>query len=748
MPHNTGFLPKVERTQNRMAYEDLEALAKSNRWADLEQKWLAKLELLDVDEDSLLAVIDLVVKAGQGKLADTLGWAWLSVLKEKRSPEEVLEIGRHLLVHLSDGNELRDEILTLYRQTHADRSDLERWLDRSGLKSGKSVRRALRFLDVGLAMAEGRFLIHRTEEHAAQIVSMDLEAGELQIKSGRRTQTLELANVIEDYDLADENDFRVLVQLAPERISELVERDPAALVIGVLRGHGRKMNRDALKLVLSPRFVPAENWSDWWTKFRNAVKKSPNLRIEGRSPMFVIFDEVGRSPEEEFWSSFEKAQTPREWLELLESYLRNCKDHKKSADAPLMQRVQKALVDRIDRFRKHKEPAQAFATALVIERLLAEGLEVSADAQRVALQTLRDAASPAALVASITDARLWPLAVAAVEQALPDRWPAVFAELILFAPAGQCDVLARRVEQAGQGSLLQSIADRALAEPGRYTDALMWLWKGPSVQTPLKIPPLSEFLALVLGLVGPARMSEGKAAGQTVNELRAKVRSGLSAKDYEQFRRCIQSLDDAMGMTVRRLVERAEGLGPTVQDDLSNIVRARFAHLYVKPKVAMWEDESVLYFTPAGLRAKEEELAELVNVKMRENAKAIGEAAAHGDLSENSEYKFALEERDLLRARVAKLNREISMAKVLEPQEIPTDHVSIGQRVTLAPPNGGQSLVITVLGFDESDLGRHVFSYQSPLARELLGKKPGDPVTLTLDAIAGTYQVRQIEPAL
>ncbi len=731
-----------------MAYEVLESLAKSNRWADLEQKWLARLELPDNDEESLLAVIDIVVKAGQEKLADTLGWAWLSQLKEKRSPQEVLEIGRHLLVHLTDGNELREEILSLLRQTHSDREDLEQWVDRSGLKAGKSVRRALRYLDVGLDLAVGRFLIHRTEEHAAEIVALDADADEVQIKTVRRTQTLDLAAVIEDYDVADENDFRVLVQLKPDRISELLDRDPAALIVGILRGHGKKMNRDALKLILVPQFLAAESWSDWWTKFRNAVKKSPNLRIEGRSPMFVIYDEVGRTPEEEMMADFEKAQSPREWLELIENYLRHCKEHKRTIDASTIDRLQKALIERIDRFKRHKEPSQAFATALVIERLLTEGLSVSADAQRVALQTLRDAPSAAALVATITDARLWPLAIAAVEQALPEKWPAELAELLLHAPPGQCDVLAKKVEQAGQGDLLQGVADRALAEPGRYTDAMMWLWKGPAIKTPLKLPPLPEFLTLVLGLVGPARMSEGKAVGQTVNELRAKVRSGLSAKDYDQFRKCITDLSDAMGMAVRRLVDRAEGLGPSVQDDLSNIVRARFAHLYVKPKVAMWDDESVLYFTPAGLRTKEDELAELVNVKMRENAKAIGEAASHGDLSENSEYKFALEERDLLRARVAKLNREISMAKVLEPQEIPTDHVSIGQRVTLAPPNGGQSLVITVLGFDESDLGRHVFSYHSPLARELLGKKPGDPVTLSLDAIAGSYRVDQIESAL
>lgn len=726
----------------------LEALAKSNRWTDLEREWLTVIGQPDANPEELMTVIDIVVKANQDTLADTLGWAWLSQLKENHSPQEVLDRGRQLIVHLSDGDELREEILGLYRQTHSERSDLEQWIERSGLKSGKSVRRALRFLDVGLELKEGSYLINRTDEMAGHITAFDFEGDEVQVKTPRRTHTLDVAAVIEDYDLADANDFRVLEQLRPQEISRLAEEDPCALTIGVLRGHNNKMNRDNFKMVLSPRYVPANQWSDWWTKLRNAVKKSRNLRIEGRSPMFLIHDEVGQSPEEEMLANFEKAETPREWLEHVEGYLRLCREHKQQPDAKFLDRIQKDLVNYIDRFIRHKEPALAFATALVIERLAMDGVPVSTDAHGTALEMLKQASNPVRMVASVPDARLWPLALAAVEQALPDKWPEVFAECILFSPAGQCDVLAKKVEAAGRGELLLDIADRAMAEPGRYTDALMWLWKGPSIKTQLNLPPLSELLTLVLGLVGPARMSEGKVAGQSINDMRAKVRSGLSAKDYESFRETIKDLDDAMAQSIRRLVERAEGLGPSVQDDMSNIVRARFPHLYLRPKVSMWDDDSVLYFTPGGIKTKEDELAEIVNIKMRENAKAIGEAAAHGDLSENSEYKFALEERDLLRARVAKLNRELSMGKILERADIPLDHVSIGQRIALEPTSGGSPMIMTILGFDESDISNNVFSYHSPLAHQLLGKKPGDTASITLNEVTTEYRIALIESYL
>jgi transcription elongation GreA/GreB family factor len=181
---------------------------------------------------------------------------------------------------------------------------------------------------------------------------------------------------------------------------------------------------------------------------------------------------------------------------------------------------------------------------------------------------------------------------------------------------------------------------------------------------------------------------------------------------------------------------------------MQDIVREYFPRLYVKARVDVWDDESVMYFSAAGLQAREAERSEIVNVKMHENAKAIGEAASHGDLSENSEYKFALEERDLLRARLAQINNELSLSRVLEPEAVPTDHVSIGQRLTLRPTAGGQPLALTIMGVNDTDLAGHVYSYKTPVARQLLGKRPGDVVAVSLRDQEVEYVIEQIECAV
>lgn len=732
-----------------MRHLELAALSKASKWKELETQWLAAIEdsAGDVALDDFLIPIDLAVKASQTSLAETMGWAWLDAVKGRAPAAEALELARELLMRLPSGEGLRDEVLTLYRQTHTTEPDIEKWIELSGINSGKSVKRALRFLDIGLQLKPGAGLMHRTDEEPAEVLDGSMASGEFTIRTPRRTQTLPVDTLIENFDAVSPDDFRVLRALRPERITELADRDPAALLIGILRGHGDRIDRDELKLLLAPRYVPFEAWANWWTRARDAIKKSPHLRVEGRSPMMVYYEEGGLTLEEETWDLFNKSETARACLETVEGYLRECKSRKAMPDQKFLDRIQTALVARAQKAARH-EPDKAFAIALVIERLAAEGLPVHPEAHGLALEMLRTSKRPARLLLDMPDASTWPLATAAVRQALPDRWTEVFAELMLEAPLSQLDPLGKAVEEAGRGELLPPIVSAALADPGTYVDILCWVWRGPAVKTPLPIPPRVELFNRVMALVGPARESGGKSGGAAVTAMRSKIRAALSARSYAAFSEMLKGMDDAMATAIRRQIERAEGLGNVVQDEMLTVLREAFPLLYVKARVAIWDEKDVLYVTADGLKTKQAELDELVNVKMKENARAIGAAAELGDLSENSEYKFALEERDLLRARLAQINSEMSIARVIEPDEVPSDHVSIGHRVRLNPEGGGEELTITILGPWESDLARRIFSYQTPLARRLLGRKEGDTIDLSLDGNEIVARIVGVESAI
>jgi len=135
-------------------------------------------------------------------------------------------------------------------------------------------------------------------------------------------------------------------------------------------------------------------------------------------------------------------------------------------------------------------------------------------------------------------------------------------------------------------------------------------------------------------------------------------------------------------------------------------------------------------------------------VTMRENAKRIGEAASLGDLSENSEYKLALEERDLLRARLAQMNNDLSQAQPIEPDDVPVGRVGIGSKVVLRDTDRGENRELSFLGPFDADVDRGIFNYRAPMALKVMGLRVGDQVKLQLDDREIPFEVVSIGNAL
>ena len=94
-------------------------------------------------------------------------------------------------------------------------------------------------------------------------------------------------------------------------------------------------------------------------------------------------------------------------------------------------------------------------------------------------------------------------------------------------------------------------------------------------------------------------------------------------------------------------------------------------------------------YTSEGFKALQEELDDLINVKVEENKKDISTARAFGDLSENSEYDEAKAEQGKIHARIAELREMIVNAKVLDESEIDKSRISVGSIVRLVNETRG-----------------------------------------------------------
>ena len=148
-------------------------------------------------------------------------------------------------------------------------------------------------------------------------------------------------------------------------------------------------------------------------------------------------------------------------------------------------------------------------------------------------------------------------------------------------------------------------------------------------------------------------------------------------------------------------------------------------------------EKKTVYLTEEGYQELKQELDDLINVKRPLNIKAIKEARALGDLSENAEYDAARNEQAELEGRIKKLEQILENVSIIE--NVSNDKVSIGNTVKIKYVDDGEVDEYQIVGSQEADPFASKISNESPIARALLGRKVGDVVEV--DSPNGVYQI-------
>ena len=148
--------------------------------------------------------------------------------------------------------------------------------------------------------------------------------------------------------------------------------------------------------------------------------------------------------------------------------------------------------------------------------------------------------------------------------------------------------------------------------------------------------------------------------------------------------------------------------------------------------------------TREGYEALQKELDQLKTVERPQNIRAIEQARAHGDLSENAEYHAAKERQAYIEGRVNELGYKINQADIIETDLLSKEQVLFGARVVLENLDTGEAVEYRVVGPDESDIGKGRISISSPLGKAMLGKKPGDEIKIVAPGGKREYELIEI----
>ncbi len=155
--------------------------------------------------------------------------------------------------------------------------------------------------------------------------------------------------------------------------------------------------------------------------------------------------------------------------------------------------------------------------------------------------------------------------------------------------------------------------------------------------------------------------------------------------------------------------------------------------------------QNVEPMTIYGYEKLQAEVKDLKEVKRPGVVKAIEEALEHGDLKENAEYHAAKEQQKNIDNRLAELQEILGNAQIVDPSELAHAKVSFGSTVVMTDMDSDEEVTYTIVGGSESNPDRGLISFNSPLAKQLLGKEEGDEAKVRLPGGEKEFEIEEVK---
>jgi transcription elongation GreA/GreB family factor len=681
-------------TQNQLSKGDFEAI---------EGEWLAHLEKDLADLDYYIGVARALIGTGEEARARNLLELLDEQLREGGFWATRLQLLKRAGAIFVPADKLHPTVSSTLTKLYGDRSTYKALYEAVGLtkapgdipKMWEKVERleGLLAFDVGTVVSMEGKGVGRVVEANLGLESFKVDFEKIRgLTVGFKAAPKLLRPLAPDHVLR-----RKLEQPGGLRILT-----PPELLHVTLQSYDRPLTAGEVRDILAG-IVSESQWTGWWS----AARKHPQVVAAGSGARQTYrWAESSGDALDSVWKAFEKAE-PRKRIERLK--------REGARDAGLRDRMAANLADVAEAV-MDADPGLAFEIWFAIER---SGAKIDENVDWSPDHLLSD--RPQQVYAGIEDRLLRERAYTMVRERRED-WPSIYRDAMTKETDPRAlDLLADGLVQ-GAPRELDRFIDGLLAQPHRNAAAFTWLAERAAVDEVLRARNPLRLLQQIL-----SSMSRDEFASYRLRLL-ALAESGGTVP------RLLTHLTEDQAAQAEDAVHRASNLEPYQREQLTNAIQLRFQGLRKET------GPQALYATPESVEAKRSELQQILSVEIPANRKAIEEARAMGDLRENFEYKSARQRHEYLNARAAALNGELNRVRIIDTAGMETSEVRIGTRVRLTGPGGKR--VMTVLGPWESKPEEDVISYESDLAKELLGKKAGDEVQVGGES----WRVEGIEP--
>ena len=281
------------------------------------------------------------------------------------------------------------------------------------------------------------------------------------------------------------------------------------------------------------------------------------------------------------------------------------------------------------------------------------------------------------------------------------------------------------LETPSEEALTKRLIELAIA-PQQYPELTIWYFQkiiGSDVLPLADSEGRSSFFEAFLILLSYLEQQSDR------RDLIKKMHGLLSAGRFALVRKIMKQATTEAVQEFLLLVTKCHSLADHDVQIFHSLAEVAHPSLKNKRAAIEEEEEDIIWTTKEGYAILQKKIEQIGTVETVDNAKEIEVARSHGDLRENAEFKAALERRDRLQGELKFLSDQLNKCRVITDQDIDINQVSVGTRITMKADDGS-SVNYSLLGPWDADPDQNILSFQSKLAKKMVGLKRGDKIDL------------------
>jgi len=575
-------------------------------------------------------------------------------------------------------------------------------------------------------LAPGEFCLHKNWG-GGKVKSWDLSSGKIVIdfeKNDNQEMGLKLA--LQKTEVLNKDHFRAQKLESMAELRDLVNSDPVALVVRILKSLGGTLKLDQLERELVGSVIPEDEYKKWWEGAKKALRESRAAVVPTKRTEPLVLRDENLTPGQSLVTDFFDAKDFKAKARALEAVI---KDFGHVKDDPEAQAKIAADIDTTVRKGIKLHLGQALDLLVGRDDLMeiSDNLVLEDSALRLSDLIQTEGAKIGDELGSLPAARQRKV-FEAYPAAFGDEWvKEILAIFDIVGPRGLAEIakllLEKEESEALYGYLRNNVVGRTLG-----SDSLLWICRERNKSA----APIFDFEVghAILSLLerdamddGPRKSSRLQTYFMEEKELIADLLEKADANDAKNFGRKLHQGQIFAELDRKSLMARVIKAAPVTQDLVTGEADQSKDEI-----VSSWES----------IEKRKAEYKDLVDNQIPQNREDIKIAKSYGDLRENAEYHMAKDNQKVLMRRKADHEKALMKVQGTDFTGVEADAVKIGTVVTLDA--AGEEKVMTILGAWDSDPDNGIISYLSEMAQSLLGAKQGE----TVDVVSKPMTVKAI----